>query len=110
MWSDLPAARPFPAGGSGPRKASHLVCDDEPDGVRGGRSMRRGVLLGWIAYGIWGLFPLYWPLLEPASPLEILAHRIVWSFCVMAVLLLVMHRWSALRALPLRTWLQVIAA
>ena len=72
--------------------------------------MRRGVLLGWIAYGIWGLFPLYWPLLEPASPLEILAHRIVWSFCVMAVLLLVMRRWSALRALPLRTWLQVIAA
>ena len=72
--------------------------------------MRRGVLLGWIAYGIWGLFPLYWPLLEPASPPEILAHRIVWSAAVMGLLLLVWRRWSALRGLPLRTWLQVIAA
>ena len=40
---------------------------------------RRGFLLGVAAYGIWGLFPLYWPLLEPAGAVEILAHRIVWS-------------------------------
>ena len=40
---------------------------------------RRGFLLGVAAYAIWGLFPLYWPLLEPAGAIEILAHRIVWS-------------------------------
>jgi chloramphenicol-sensitive protein RarD len=34
---------------------------------------------GVAAYALWGLFPLYWPLLEPAAPVEILAHRIVWS-------------------------------
>ena len=39
------------------------------------RDDRRGVLFGIAAYGIWGLFPLYWPLLEPAGAGEILAHR-----------------------------------
>src|SRR3954449_6484943 len=34
---------------------------------------------GVAAYGLWGLFPFYWPLLEPAAPVEILAHRIAWS-------------------------------
>ncbi len=35
---------------------------------------RRGVLSGIAAYTLWGLFPLYWPLLKPASPIEVLAH------------------------------------
>ena len=39
-------------------------------------------------YLMWGLFPLYWPLLEPAGSLEILSHRIVWSLLVVTVLLL----------------------
>ena len=32
---------------------------------------------------MWGAFPLYWPLLEPANPLEIVSHRAVWTlvFC-----------------------------
>jgi len=32
---------------------------------------------------LWGAFPLYWPLLEPANPLEIVSHRAVWTlvFC-----------------------------
>ena len=34
------------------------------------------------------LFPLYWPLLEPAGAVEILAHRIVWSLVTMVVLVL----------------------
>ena len=48
---------------------------------------RKGVLLGAGAYLLWGLFPLYWPLLEPASALEVLAHRILWSLVVVLVLL-----------------------
>ena len=43
---------------------------------------RRGALLGAGAYLLWGLFPLYWPLLKPATAVEILAHRFVWSFVV----------------------------
>ena len=38
---------------------------------------RYGFLLGVAAYGMWGLFPLYWRLLEPAGAVEILAHRVV---------------------------------
>ena len=48
---------------------------------------RKGVAAGAAAYLLWGLFPLYWPLLEPAAPVEILAHRIAWSFVFIALLL-----------------------
>ena len=43
-----------------------------------------GLVFGVSAYGLWGLFPLYWPLLEPSNPLEIVSHRAVWTlvFCV----------------------------
>jgi chloramphenicol-sensitive protein RarD len=58
---------------------------------------RRGLLLGVTAYAIWGLFPLYWPLLEPAGAVEILAHRIVWSVVTMAVLVLVLGRRATFR-------------
>ncbi len=58
---------------------------------------RRGFLLGVAAYAIWGLFPLYWPLLEPAGAIEILAHRIVWSVVTMGVLVLVLGRTTAFR-------------
>ena len=51
---------------------------------------RRGTLYGIAAYGMWGLFPLYWPHLKPAGAMEILAHRVVWSlvFSVFALLVL----------------------
>jgi chloramphenicol-sensitive protein RarD len=49
-----------------------------------------GLLFGVSAYVFWGLFPLYWPLLEPASPLEIVSHRAVWTlvFCIIVLALL----------------------
>jgi chloramphenicol-sensitive protein RarD len=55
-------------------------------------SERRGTALGVAAYLAWGLFPLYWPLLEPAGALEILSHRVVWSLVFVAMLLLVARR------------------
>ena len=58
---------------------------------------RRGFLLGVAAYGLWGLFPLYWPLLEPAGAIEILAHRIVWSLLTMCVLVVALGRTAAFR-------------
>ena len=71
---------------------------------------RRGIVAGVLAYGIWGLFPLFWPLLEPASAPEILAHRVVWSLVFIAVVLTVRRHWRRLRSLPRQTWLQVAAA
>lgn len=60
---------------------------------------RRGLLLGAAAYGIWGLFPLYFPLLEPAGSFEILAHRVLWSLVAMALVVLLLRRGRAVRAL-----------
>lgn len=60
---------------------------------------RAGLILGFAAYGIWGLFPLYWPLLEPADAVEILAHRVVWSLVTVLVMLAALRHWSWLRAL-----------
>ena len=58
---------------------------------------RTGFAAGVAAYLLWGLFPLYWPLLEPAGAVEILAHRILWSLVVVVVAVLALRRGSALR-------------
>lgn len=55
---------------------------------------RIGLLNGFAAYGMWGLVPLFWPLLEPAGAVEILAHRMVWSLGFVAIALLVIRRWA----------------
>ncbi|MEU1200685.1 EamA family transporter RarD [Streptomyces sp. NPDC005813] len=55
---------------------------------------RVGLLNGFAAYGMWGLVPLFWPLLKPAGAVEILAHRMVWSLGVVGIALLVMRRWA----------------
>ena len=47
---------------------------------------------------MWGLFPLYWPLLEPAGAVEILANRIFWSLAVVGVLIFATGRARQLRA------------
>ncbi|MDQ3404046.1 MAG: EamA family transporter RarD [Actinomycetota bacterium] len=59
---------------------------------------RRGFLLGLGAYLMWGFFPLYFPLLDSAGPVEILAHRIVWSLIFVLGLVVLTRRWSRLRA------------
>lgn len=55
---------------------------------------RRGFGYGVIAYLWWGLFPLYWPLLEPAGALEILACRIVFSAVAVGLLLALRSRFG----------------
>src|SRR3954453_435306 len=63
---------------------------------------RSGLVFGLSAYLLWGLFPLYWPLLEPAAPVEILAHRIAWSLVFVAALLAFTAGFGWLRALGRR--------
>lgn len=60
---------------------------------------RRGLLLGASAYTLWGVFPLYWTVLEPAGAVELLAHRIVWSVLTMVLILVLWRRVDAFRAL-----------
>ena len=59
---------------------------------------RRGLILGASAYALWGLFPLYWPLLEPAGAVEILFHRIAWSALTMVVVIALLRRRARVRA------------
>ena len=61
--------------------------------------LRLGFWYGFAAYVSWGLFPLYWTLLEPAGATEILALRVVTSLLVIAGLLTAVRRWSQLRKL-----------
>src|SRR6185312_1234230 len=58
---------------------------------------RQGLCYGVAAYLLWGLFPLYWPLLEPAGALEILADRMLWSLIFVALLLTVCRGWPEVR-------------
>lgn len=55
---------------------------------------RRGLTFGILAYGIWGLFPLYWPLLKPAGAMEILACRMLWSLVTVVLLLVAQRHWK----------------
>ena len=63
---------------------------------------RTGLLAAVGAYLLWGLFPLYWPLLEPASAVEILGHRIVWSLVFLVALLGVTTGFAWVRRLGAR--------
>lgn len=84
-WGGAPA--PCPAGG-GAKHSSYTPDVDET---------RRGVALGAAAYLMWGLFPLYFPLLEPAGALEMLGHRVVWSTLTIGVVVLLLRRRRALQ-------------
>lgn len=68
---------------------------------------RRGVVFGAAAYGLWGLFPLYWTLLSAAGALETLAHRMIWSLVVVVVIVAWTRRTGSLRAV-LRNRRQVL--
>lgn len=54
----------------------------------------RGLLLALFCFTTWGTFPLFFSLLKHLDPTEVLAHRIIWSFAFVAVLLTVTARWK----------------
>jgi len=59
---------------------------------------KAGLLLGLGAYGMWGLLPLYFALLAPAGPVEIVAVRVLWSLAFCALLIVAGRQWRALGA------------
>jgi chloramphenicol-sensitive protein RarD len=52
---------------------------------------------GVTAYFIWGLFPLFWSVLEPATAIEIVSHRIFWSMLFLLLLVTVTKSWHKVR-------------
>ncbi|OAN28559.1 EamA family transporter RarD [Mycolicibacterium iranicum] len=72
--------------------------------------MRSGLLFGAGAYVMWGLFPAFFPLLKPAGAVEVLAHRVIWSFALMIVVVAAVRRLGDIKAITGRTWLLLVAA
>lgn len=72
--------------------------------------MRSGLLFGAGAYGMWGLFPAFFPLLKPAGAVEVLAHRIIWSFVLMIFVVAAVRQLGDLKAINRRTWLLLTTA
>jgi chloramphenicol-sensitive protein RarD len=74
---------------------------------------RQGFIYGFTAYLIWGLFPLYWKLLDHSGAIELLAHRILWSLVTIVILVVVLRKFGQVKALlrePRRRWPLVAAA
>lgn len=68
------------------------------------------MLYGFLAYLLWGLFPAYFPLLLPAAPVEIIAHRIIWTGVVMGIVITVTKKWRELRNASVSTWSRITLA
>ncbi|MCG7349986.1 EamA family transporter [Sphingomonas sp. ACRSK] len=62
---------------------------------------RRGLIHGATAYGLWGLLPLYFHLLDQVDAGEIVAQRVLWSVVLLVPIVLVLGRraslWAVLR-------------
>ena len=59
---------------------------------------RAGLAYGLLAYGLWGVLPIYFKALAAVSPIDIVAHRILWSLLFLVALLAVTNSWDQVRA------------
>ena len=60
--------------------------------------MNKGILSGIGAYALWGFFPIYWKLLHNVPALELIGHRIVWSFLLLIAVVVITRQWRELRS------------
>jgi chloramphenicol-sensitive protein RarD len=59
-----------------------------------GQDTITGVIYAVSAFLIWGISPIYWKALKSVPALEIILHRIVWSFFLLVPLIIIMRRWQ----------------
>jgi chloramphenicol-sensitive protein RarD len=60
--------------------------------------MNKGIVYALSAYLLWGFFPIFFKLIGIVPPLQILAHRFLWSFIFLMILVLVLKQYSKLKA------------
>lgn len=60
--------------------------------------MNKGIWYAIIAYSIWGLFPLYWKPLHDVPAMQIIGHRIGWSFILLFLIIILSRQWKEFRA------------
>lgn len=71
---------------------------------------RAGLLYALTAYGLWGIMPIYFRQIATVPPVDIVAHRVVWSLIVLAILLTLSSAWNEVRgALGNRKSLAILA-
>ena len=63
--------------------------------------MNKGVWNGLAAYVMWGFFPIYWKLLHEVSALQVIGHRIGWSFLLLVAVILLTKQWNEFRSAAL---------
>jgi len=61
--------------------------------------MKKGILYGVGAYALWGFFPIYWKFLHEVSALQVIGHRIGWSFILLIAYVLLTRKWQEFRSL-----------
>lgn len=59
--------------------------------------MKKGILYALGAYITWGLFPFYWKILAGVPALQLLGHRILWSFISLMAILLIARQWKTIQ-------------
>jgi len=67
----------------------------------------KGLGYALSAFLLWGLAPVYFKLVASVSAFEVLAHRVVWSVVILAVVVQFQGGWQALRALDRNTLKQL---
>jgi chloramphenicol-sensitive protein RarD len=60
--------------------------------------MNRGIWNGLGAYVLWGFFPIYWKLLHEVSALQVIGHRIAWSFILLVAVIVLTRQWENFRS------------
>lgn len=60
--------------------------------------MNKGILSGLGAYALWGFFPIYWKYLHDVPALQVIGHRIGWSFLLLIAIILVSGQWKEFRS------------
>lgn len=61
--------------------------------------MNKGILYGIGAYIAWGFFPIYWKFLHHVPAIQLIGHRIIWSFLLLAAVIAAGKQWSEFQAL-----------
>ncbi len=74
--------------------------------------MKKGVLYGIGAYLMWGFFPIYWKLLHGINAFQLISHRIIWSFILLMLVIVVTRQFADFRATTRskNLWVYLIAA
>jgi len=60
--------------------------------------IKSGIILGLLAYTMWGVFPVYFKLIESVAPTEVLVHRVIWAVPFGALIIMARHQWRDVRA------------